>query len=278
MSTVFVTLANNGYLSRAKRTIRDLRTTGRWSGQIVFVSVDGCSYDRQIEDGVVIIQFLRIDTRQLVAAIGVNGFPDTTDGRELSKIPQWEKLHVFDVYFKQWARVVFLDAGLRILDDVAPMLRYMAENNEKPMFWAPNDRGDGPIKQDKGFICQLSRGNPALLDSCAAEFGFDPREKGLYQDYFLNCVWIYDTAIDYDGTLKAELIETMNRYPLCKTNEMGVMNLVLHFRRGVWRPFPHKVDGKALFDWCELNTPGTCWRDYRMIKYSSTLGLEYDAV
>lgn len=271
MSTVFVTLANDGYLSRAKRTIRDLRTIGGWSGPIVFVSVDGCSYDSQIEDGVVIVQFPRIDTSQLVAAIGPNGFPDTTDGRELSKLLQWEKLHVFDVYFKQWARVVFLDAGLRILDNVEPMLRHI-NGRTGPLFWAPNDRGDGPIKQDKGFMCQLSKGNPAMLDSCAAEFAFDVASTT--ENYFLNCVWIYDTAIDHDGTLKTELIETMNRYPLCKTNEMGVMNLVLHFRRGVWQPFPHKVDDKALFDWCELNNPGTCWRDYRMIKYSSTLGLD----
>lgn len=251
----------------------DLRTTGGWQNQIVFVSVDGCVYDRQIEDGVVVVQFPPIDTRQLVAAIGPDGFPDTTDGRELSKLLQWEKLHVFDVYFKQWDRVVFVDAGLRILDNVGPMLRYIDDNSRvEALFWAPNDRGDGPIKQDKGFMCQLSNRNPALLGVCATEFGFD-LESGM-QDYFLNCMWIYDTAIDRDGTLKTELVETMNRYPLCKTNEMGVMNMVLHFRRGVWRPFPHQVEGKALFDWCELNNPGTCWRDYRMVKYSSTLGLD----
>ena len=120
VSTVFVTLADDGYLSRAKRTIRDLRTTGQWHGQIVFVSVDGCVYDRQIEDGVVVAHFPRIDTSGLLSAIGPTGFPDTTDGRELSKLKQWEKLHVFDAYFKQWSRVVFLDAGLRVLDDVGP--------------------------------------------------------------------------------------------------------------------------------------------------------------
>jgi hypothetical protein len=62
----------------------------------------------------------------------------------------------------------------------------------------------------------------------------------------------------------------MNRYPVCKTNEMGIMNLLFHFKYNLWREFPEKAtNGKYLFDWCESNREKekTTWRDYCFIKY-----------
>ena len=49
-------------------------------------------------------------------------------------------------------------------------------------------------------------------------------------------------------------IDIIGKYPLWRTNEMGVMNVVINFMHNLWTAFPlYTSTGKILFDWCELN-------------------------
>jgi hypothetical protein len=90
----------------------------------------------------------------------------------------------------------------------------------------------------------------------------------------LNCMWIYDTNI-LRVCNKKQLIDAMNTYTLCRTNEMTVMNLLFHFKYHLWEPFPIKTpSNKYLFEWCELNHSfHTTWKDYCFIKYPISLRL-----
>jgi hypothetical protein len=206
------------------------------------------------------VKFPSIDKTHLLANIGENGFNDTTDKREINKLNQWEKLHIFDDYFTKWERVVFLDSGLRVLDDV----KYLLELDYKNRLIAPKD---GKLYNDQSFNCQLSYDKPELIESLKNEFG----ENILKSNYMLNCVWIYDTNI-LKLCDKNQLIEAMNKYTFCKTNEMGIMNIIFHFKYNLWEPFPIKAsNNKILFDWCELNNPDTNWKDYCYIKYPVTI-------
>ena len=91
----------------------------------------------------------------------------------------------------------------------------------------------------------------------------------------LNCIWIYDTFI-LNLCDKKQLIEAMNKYTFCKTNEMGIMNLLYNFKYNLWESFPVKASNeKFLFDWCELNQNYyTTWREYCYIKYPVTIHFE----
>jgi hypothetical protein len=88
-------------------------------------------------------------------------------------------------------------------------------------------------------------------------------------------MWIYDTNI-LKICNKRELTEYMNKYTFCKTNEMGIMNILFHFKHKLWTPFPIGASNdKILFDWCELNQKfHTTWRDYCFIKYPATLSFD----
>ena len=205
------------------------------------------------------VQFDKIDKTHLLSKIDSNGFSNS-DKRELTKLNQWEKLHVFDNYFTKWQRVVFLDAGLRVLDDV----KYLLELDYKCKILAPID---GKNDKHNDFNCQLSYDNIELIEKVKTDFG----EDILKETYFLNCIWIYDTEI-LKLCNKNQLIEAMNEYTLCRTNEMGIMNLLFTFKYHLWEPFPFKtVNGKFLFDWCELNNPNTNWTNYCYIKYPVTI-------
>jgi len=263
-TTVFTLVTDIGYFSKAKRTIIDLRSKGNWCGDIVVVTID-FELNTNFKDfyNITEVKFPKIDKTDLLEKIGRNGFSNS-DKRELTKLNQWEKLHVFDKYFKKWEKVVFLDAGLRVLDDI----KYLLEIDCKDKIVAPKD-GKHYIDQD--FHCQLSYDKPELIDSLSNEFG----ESILKSNYMLNCMWMYDASI-LDLCNKEQLIEAMNKYPFCKTNEMGIMNLLFHFKYHLWEPFPVKAsNNKFLFDWCELNqTYTTTWRDYCFIKYPVTISFE----
>jgi hypothetical protein len=252
------------YFNKARRTIIDLRSKGNWHGDIVLITLN-FDLNTNFKDfyNVTEKKFTQIDKSILLFKIGQTGFVDTTDKREINKLNQWEKLHIFDDYFSKWSRVVFLDAGLRLLDDV----KYLLEIDYKNKILAPKD---GKLYDDQSFNCQLSYDKPELIDSLKSEYG----EQILKSNYMLNCIWIYDTNI-LKLCDKNQLIEAMNKYTFCKTNEMGIMNILFTFKYNLWETLPIKAsNGKMLFDWCELNNPNTNWRDYCYIKYPVTISFD----
>ena len=262
--TVFTLVTDLNYFNKARRTIVDLRSKGNWHGDIVLITLN-FDLNTNFKDfyNVTEKKFTQIDKSILLFKIGESGFVDTTDKREINKLNQWEKLHVFDDYFSKWSRVVFLDAGLRLLDDV----KYLLEIDYKNKILAPKD---GKLYDDQTFNCQLSYDKPELIDSLKSEFG----ERILNSKYMLNCMWIYDTNI-LKLCDKNQLIEAMNKYTFCKTNEMGIMNILFTFKYNLWERLPIKAsNGKILFDWCELNNQNTNWRDYCYIKYPVTISFD----
>lgn len=259
--TVVVFICNQTYFLKARRSIIDVRSKGEWHGDLVLITID-FNLNPNFKQYYSIIEkkFPLIDKTILLNKIG-NGFSNS-DKREVNLINQWEKLHVFDDYFKQWNRVIFLDAGLRILDSIDHLLELKYKNS----ILAPID---GPPSNYNIFNCQLSYDDPNMIDKISNEFGniFD-------QYYFLNCIWIYDTSI-LEKVNKQELIQAMNTYICCRTNEMGIMNLIFHFKYGLWKPFPIKNKfGKFLFEWSELNYKNTNWTQYCYIKYPSTISYD----
>jgi hypothetical protein len=251
-------LCNKKYLDKCIKTIIDLKTIGNWHGDIVLITIDfDLDHSYKLSQNIIEMKFPLIDKTILLKEIGPNGFSNS-DKREINKLNQWEKLHVFDDYFLQWERVVFLDAGLRVLDDV----KYLLELDYKNLILAHYE----PFF----FKDQLSYDSSEKVELVKQDF----EEQIFESTYMLNCMWVYDTSI-LKICNKQELIDAMNKYTLCKTNEMGIMNLMFHFKYKLWKEFPLKASNdKYLFEWCELNHNfHTTWRDYCFIKYPVTIGL-----
>lgn len=273
-TTVFVLVTDEKYLYRAKKTIIDLRSRGGWKGDIVLINVGISEINKTFLDFYDILEkrFPIIEEKiSLINKLHYSPFLDTIDGREISKINQWEKLHVMDPFFKHWNRVVFLDSGLRVLDNVYETLLSL---DYKGKFLAPDDGGNyvSLPNPNKLFHTQISQVFMKRVENLKKDI---PNVKELEEPYFLNCIWVYDTKI-LDICSKQEMIDGILKYPICKTNEMALMNIYIHFKYGLWERFPVKaVNGKILFDWCESNNPEpTTWRDYCFLKYPCTLTLE----
>lgn len=261
--TVFVLVTDYNYFNKAKRTIIDLRTKGNWNKDIVLITIDF-----QLNDifkdfyNIIEVKFPLIDKNYLLSKIG-SGFSNNPDKREINKLNQWEKFHVFDDYFSQWSRVVYLDSGLRVLEDI----KYILEIDYKDRLVAPKD---GKLYENCEFNCQISYDNEELIEIFKNEYG----ESTLKSNYMLNCMWIYDTNI-LKLCDKNQLIEAMNKYTFCLNNEMVTMNILFHFKYNLWERLPiMSSNGKIMFDWCELNNPNTTWREYCLLKYPVSIGFD----
>ena len=259
--TVCVVLSDKYYKNKVMTTINDLRTVGNWKGTIIHINI---GYNLDIEfkylNNVKEIDFPLIDKTNLLEKIGKDGFKNS-DKREINKLTQWEKFHVFDDYFKKWSRVIYFDAGLRIFDDIKCLLNLDYKNK----IVAPDDC----YNSSNIFKQQIVFDNQEYINIFQNDYS--NYNKIYNSNYFLNCIWIYDTKI-LDICNKNELIDCMNKYPICRTNEMTIMNILFHFKYNLWNPFPIKTltsnnQIKYLFEWCEIKNSGTTVNDYCFIKY-----------
>jgi hypothetical protein len=263
-STTFVTLSDAAYLPKAIKTIQELRGPGKWDGPVVLLTVD-CTIPYTLATRYNILQhpIERINTDTLVAKLRTNPIKPMEDNRHFGKLTQWTKFRVFEPFLKQWDRVIFLDAGIRVFDTVQPLL----DIPWKGRFLAPDDCG--LVDNGNRFRCQLDgSANPPVLQAILDRFGSDI----LNEHYFLNCLWIYDTTL-LSQILVGDLEDAMNAYPISLCNEMGIMNLFFTFLLKVWSPLPFRVPDspKILFGWSDRPLHGGhSWKDYHIVKYAHT--------
>jgi len=238
--TVVVTLCDTGYFPKAKRTIDEVRNKGGWAGDVVLIAVD---FQPEDIPGVQLFCVTHVDTSELVRNLRTHPIRPMEDNRHLGKLYQWDKLQVFRKEFANWKRVVFVDAGIRVFRSLEPLLSLSWRDS----LLAPDD--SDPYDNGRRFRVQLDLdANPV-----ATKRFFDSFPSSiLNRSYFLNCMFVYDTAL-LNRVSYEDMVRFMNDYPICMCNEMGIMNLVFTFKLGVWKPFPQKVGSAYLFGWSESN-------------------------
>lgn len=268
MKTVVVTLTDQGYFHKAKRTLIDVRSRGEWTGDLVLVTV-GFDAPRNFVDyyNISVFRVEHIPTDDVVEKYRTTPIRPTCDNREFAKLTQWDKFYLFDPMFKKWDRVIYLDAGLRVLDRIQHLADLPCDNS----ILAPDDAAPYDSSKRFGGIIETDR-NPDVVDRLFQEYD----RSILDSRYFLNCIWMYDTAL-LQRDLFSELVCAMNTYPICRCNEMTIMNLIFTFRYHVWKPFPEWSGQKRLFGWTEWDRDygqhGT-WRDFCFMKYPFTINFD----
>ena len=247
-----VTYTDLKYLSKAMKTINDIRINGKYFGDLIVIT-DGLftieeSYIKAMN--LIVVEYPDIDTSSLINKIKQFPFVNT-DKREYEKLKQWNKLYVFDKYFQKWDFVFFVDAGLRIFDEIQYFHNSFKDNAIVAM-------DDGHPNFVNKFSCQIEMTNTEVVNKLKEIYDIN-------SSYFLNCLFIFDTNLIKEDTLD-NLIKMMNEYPICRTNEMGIMNIYFHKE---WKPLNiYLEDGRILFDWSERN--GNSWKKYISLKYPVT--------
>ena len=234
-----VFVCNKAYFDLFVKTCGELVTTGGYTGSICLAIGD----DLRKED--------LLHTNDFIKKHGVivKHFPDVTfpdefhkvncgiasDGRHISKKFQWHKLHLFDVYFKKWEYVFYMDCGMSICADVKPMLGLF--------------RKDTLLALSDGFPQHQRR----LYDQFDLRTGYEHYKNicdkfDLNIDYFQTGVMLYDTDIIKDDTSDG-LYELSLAHPISITNEQGIMALYFTSIRPVWQPLPARNDKTNFYDY-----------------------------
>lgn len=269
MTTVVVTLTDSNYYVKVRQTIMDIRSRGKWFGDLVLISVDFKAPEHFLEMyNVTELKVHHINTDYLLEQYKKCPIRPTCDNREYSKLTQWDKFYVFSDFFKKWNRVIYFDAGLRVLDSVSNLVDLDCTG----VIMAPDDSAPYDTEKRFGAIIETDK-NTSVVTTLFEEYSPDI----LKERFFLNCIWMYDTTLLQTVSLE-DLEDAMNRFPICRCNEMTIMNLIFTFKYRVWKPFPDfTLSGKRLFTWTENDRnydKGLKWNDYCFIKYPSTIGFD----
>ena len=144
--------------------------------------------------------------------------------------------------------------------------------------YAPDDSPSYDYTKRFGGIIDIEC-NPIVLNELFKEYP----SAILEERYFLNCIWMYDTSLMHLGRhgIFSELVDAMNKYPICRCNEMTIMNLIFTYKYNVWKPFPEFVESMKklrIFGWTEHDRDygNTTWRDFCFLKYPVTITFDCD--
>jgi len=263
MSTKCVVLVvNDAYFQKAIQTIHQLRTTGQYAETVVLIT-DPSSYPNMMKYQDILSQlqiqvkvFENMDLTYIMEIIQ----HETTDTesnrgrREVTKTFQWHKIHVFDVFFKQWQMIFYLDAGIQIYNPIEPFWEILTEYSNESLI-AHSDTYPDPNYNYMGQF--KTKSYPDIFQQLSQEID-------LSGDHFQSTILLFHSDIIHDET-KNDLIFYANKYPISRTNEQAIMNIYFNGIHSLWKPLPPIWKKKYTYDF--MNRGELRLEDYIMTKY-----------
>jgi hypothetical protein len=255
VNVVIAMVTNKQYLKRTLTTIEQVRRIGGFCGKIVLVIGNDLfheiSFLRLLDRNLEVFFQADIDQSERFRAIeGLEG----NSGIERSKEFQIHKFFIFHTFFKQFDRVLYIDAGMHVFHKLDQFLgldctnKLIAHSDTYPT-------AEWKLKDQFNFL-----GLPHLYNDLALIV--DPES-----DYFQTGFMFFDTQIIEEDTL-SHLVKLLHTFPNVRTNDQGIICLYF-LSRNLWCTLPTKeIDGLFLYDFWERgkNQAGS----YIMLKYPRT--------
>jgi lipopolysaccharide biosynthesis glycosyltransferase len=263
MKEVVVLMCNAPQIDRAAKTIHQIRTRGEYSGDIV-LCLDEYITNEHItklelykeQYNLILKQFPNINISKYIHTLSNSkndwGYPAQC------KLFTIQKFYLFDIYFKNWDKVLYIDSGMSIYNDINRILSLdcsgslLAHSNCYP---------------DKYFNWNLHHqfnlnNEPEIVKKLYENFDMN------ITDNFQSGILLYDTKIIENNTLET-LIDLMNTYPISKGPDQGYLNLYFICMKNVWKPMPIMDKKGFLYDYHERFDYK--YNDYVMLKYPKTI-------
>lgn len=236
-----VFLCNKAYFNKFQYTCNLLVTKGNYKGNICLVVGDELNNNELLD-----CSFIKNNN------ISVKYFPNIqftkefleindkirSDGRNKTKSFQWHKLHLFNSFFKQWKYIFYMDCGITIFSDIGPILNERTENSLLA-------HSDAYPKYVWKLYCQFDATNTEYFSKLIDKYNMDI-------DYFQTTIMLYDTNIINDETFN-DLLSLTYQYPICKTNEQGIMALYFTNIKPVFKQIKIANDCTHFYDYLTRN-------------------------
>lgn len=226
-----VLLCNKKYFPKFMTTCQQLINNGKYKGDICLVVGD------DLQTTINNHKFI-INNKIIIKYFPDIKFPDSFYSSMLSlnrpphwnkKMFQWHKLYLFDVFFKKWEYIFYLDCGIKIFDNIQPIIDCKKENKLLA-------HSDAYPEYEWKFSNQFD--NNHQLHS----------EYDLNMDYFQTTIMLYDTNIINDNTF-TDLYNLSVKYPISKTNDQGIIALYFTNINKLWEQIPLKKEDTYFYDY-----------------------------
>ena len=231
-----VLVSNNKYFFKAKNTIKDIRNIGEYNGDLVFVYGDDISKN-QLEElqtyHVIPKYFKDIDLREVLNKLNTRPYKGLD--RKLGKMFCFHKFYLFDLYFKKWRKIFYLDCGMNIYKPIEPFFHINCDNKVLA-------NSDSQPKYKWKLNIQFNQNSyPEIYQKLSQNFE-------LNIDYFQSTILVYDTnIIEYDTFDR--LRNLLYEYPIGMTNDQAIMNLLFNCQLKIWEQVPLKRKNNYLYDY-----------------------------
>jgi hypothetical protein len=212
-----VFVCNKNYFDKFIKTCSQLISRGEWKGDICLVIGDDLVNDKMLE-----CDF--ITNLYKTNNFTIKHFPDINFSQDflnlqkilnrpsewVKKIFQFHKFYLFNVWFKKWDYIVYLDCGITIYSNIQPMLCCMEANT----MLAHSDAYPGYHKK---LSCQFDRNKSEHFNKLANLYNIEV-------DYFQTTIMLYSTDI-IEETTYDNLVKLLLEYPISITNDQGIISL-----------------------------------------------------
>ena len=219
-----------------------LRNIGKYQGEILVITTKLCPTfvikSIRKKNRVTVLRFKKIkfDKNAEFELNNLETFEDPN--RNLTKKFQWHKLHLFDERIKNWDYVFYLDINMNIHFEISHILKILP----KECFMA---RSDAYPNYDRDLKTQFDQTHTLYT---TLEKNYDLSVT----DYFQSGVMYFDTKI-IDNLTKNEIIKLVNKFPISKTNEQGILNLYFYLDKKLYKELPAKVDDFTTYFYWNLS-------------------------
>jgi hypothetical protein len=208
-----VFVCNKAYFNKFIYTCNQLITNGKYNGNICLVIGDDLHNDELLNSD--IIKNHNITIKYFPNISFSNDFLDIQ--KKMNRPPHWfqkkfqfHKFYLFNIFFKKWDYIFYLDCGINIFSDISPMINEITENtllahsDAYPTYeWKLHNQFD---KNNIEYFTKLNN-----------------RYK-LNDDYFQTTIMLYDTKIIENDTYE-NLLNLLIEYPISITNDQGIIAL-----------------------------------------------------
>ena len=257
MKTVITLCCNEPYLEKCYKTLSSLRSSGQYTGDIVFFHdkslIENTFALNKIKNeyNCITKEFPELDlSRPIDYFSKVSGPAYPT----LKRIFQYFKFYMFHSFFKQWDRVLFLDCNIHIYDNINRVLSLNCNNKILAQHSAYPTYSDNDVFGNQ-FNLTLDENISNSLKK-----NFDLTRN----DFFLSTFLYFDTSIIENDTVD-NLIRLMNIYPIAIHTDQTIINLYFHYIQKKIAVMPYADKIGWLCDFHER--PNLTSSDYVLLKY-----------
>ena len=252
----FALVFNKLFMSKAKRTLLELRKIGSWKGHVLIIISDNLSEDevkKYLNDSnITVLSYPMIDRTEAIEAIKARPFLNSNNGSEINKTFQYHKLYLFHPKTLSVAKkIIYIDCGMKFFNPVQPLLdiklgRYLYANSDSfPYYeWMLRDQFESRYYEQE-------------MAKMKNEFEIDI-------DYFQSTFMIYKTqSIPMEAFEK--MLSLSKKFPNSRTNDQAIMNLFFNSKLKIWKQFPLMSGDSYTYDFYDRGEAFP--HHYIMLKY-----------